>query len=71
MPSDSNEPGEIIESTEHHCVVMVPEWWMCEDCGASFARDPSWGDFPEECIIEGTPCVVYIAPESDSGCESS
>lgn len=50
----------VVEYTEHHCTVLTPDLWMCEDCGCSFDRDPSWGDFPEEAIIEGgVSCVAY------------
>ena len=52
---------DIVESMEHHCVVLTPDRWMCEDCGASFPRDSELGDFPEECILEAEiVCVAYI-----------
>ena len=66
MPSDFDE-DDVVESCEHHCVVMVPESWLCEDCGRIFDRDPAWGDYPEEAIIEGGACVAYVPenPEVD------
>ncbi len=59
-PLMDEEETDLVEYTEHHCVVLTPDQWMCEDCGCSFDRDPSWGDFPEEAIIEGgVSCVAY------------
>jgi len=52
---------DVVSSEEHHCVVLTPDWWMCEDCGVSFPRDPSLGDHPETAIIEGgAACVAYV-----------
>lgn len=63
-PRDEDDP--VVEFTEHHCIVLTHDWWCCEDCGASFARDATLGDYPEECIIEsGNPCVVYTKEESN------
>lgn len=61
----SEEDDSIIYSEEHHCIVLTPDRWMCEDCGASFPRDPSMGDYPEEAIIEGgAACVAYVPEET-------
>ena len=60
---DIYEDDGIVESSEHHCIVLNLDQWMCEDCGELFPRDPAWGDFPEEAIVEGGVCVAYT-PES-------
>lgn len=59
---DEDFPDDpVIESLEHHCVVLTHDQWMCEDCGSMFPRDPSLGDFPEQAIIEGSwVCVAYV-----------
>lgn len=60
-PRDEDfDDDPVVEFAEHHCVVLTPDKWMCEDCGVVFDRDPSWGDEPEEAIIEGgAVCVAY------------
>jgi hypothetical protein len=68
MPSDYNDEFEsdpVIESDEHHCIVLTPDRWMCEDCGAFFDRDPAWGDEPETAIIEGDPICVAYTPDQE------
>jgi hypothetical protein len=61
---DYYEEDEIVEYSEHHCIVLTLDQWICEDCGVSFDRDPAWGDFPEEAIIEGgVSCVAYTPEE--------
>lgn len=57
-------PDDVAESLEHHCIVLTPDKWMCEDCGVSFDRDANLGDYPESCIIEGgAACVAYVPEE--------
>lgn len=62
-PEDFHD-DPIVESLEHHCIVLTPDWWMCEDCGVSFPRDANLGDEPEYAIIESdSPCVAYVPSE--------
>ena|SRR6266550_9380891 len=64
---DAYYPDDEAHSLEHHCVVLTPDQWMCEDCGVSFDRDSSLGDYPETAIIEGgVSCVAYV-PDGNGG----
>lgn len=63
-PMTEFEDDEVVEFCEHHCGVLTLDQWVCEDCGCTFDRDPTWGDFPEEAIIEGGVSCVAYTPEN-------